>query len=340
MAVRHMPQPQSAPTPERFFRAANAYMISEALKAAVELGLFTAIHEGARTAAEIAARCHADPRRTRMLCDFLVTEELLSKHDQQYSLAADAEMFLVRTSPAYLGDTLGFLLHPEGRRHYENLATVVRRGVPVEASDVVEDNPLWVDFARSMANMMRMPAEGIAKQLGADQGQPMKVLDIAAGHGIFGITIARHNPQATVVAQDSAGVLAVAKENAQKEGVAARYTTLPGSAFDVDFGSGYDVVLLTNFLHHFDHATNVKLLKKVHAALKPGGRAVTLEFVPNEDRVSPPMAARFALIMLAATPHGDAYPYSALQKMCQEAGFEKNELVRMPGPESLVISQK
>lgn len=340
MALRHMPQPQSSPSPERFFRAVNAYMTTEALKAAVELDLFTAIHAGARTAAEIASRCHTDPRRTRMLCDFLVTEELLTKHEQQYSLPPDSEMFLVRTSPAYLGDTLGFLLHSDGRRQYENLATVVRRGVPNEAASYVDDNPIWVDFARSMANMMRMPAEAIAQQLGADKGQPMKVLDIAAGHGIFGITIARHNPQATVVALDSAGVLEVAKENAQKEGVAARYTTLPGSAFDLDFGSGYDVVLLTNFLHHFDHAANVKLLKKVHAALKPGGLAVTLEFVPNEDRVTPPMAARFALIMLAGTPHGDAYPYSALQKMCQEAGFEHNELVRMPGPESLVISQK
>ncbi len=68
---------------------------------------------------------------------------------------------------------------------------------------------------------------------------------------------------------------------------------LPGSAFDVEFGGPYDTVLLTNFLHHFDKPTCVSLLKKVRASLKPGGKAATLEFVPNEDRVSPADARGF-----------------------------------------------
>src|SRR5512140_571734 len=113
---------------------------------------------------------------------------------------------------------------------------------------------------------------------------PLKVLDIAAGHGLFGIEIAKQNPQARIVAVDWPQVLQVAQENARKAGVADRYELLPGSAFDVSFGGPYDVVLLTNFLHHFDHTTCVGLLKKVRAALKPGGLAATLEFVPNEDR--------------------------------------------------------
>src|SRR6185369_2508977 len=94
-----------------------------------------------------------------------------------------------------------------------------------------------------------------------------------------------------------------------------RFETIPGSAFTADFGSGYDLVLLTNFLHHFDVPTNEALLRKVHAALKPGGRAVTLEFVPNEDRVSPPVAAEFSLMMLGNTPAGDAYTFSELDRM-------------------------
>jgi hypothetical protein len=96
---------------------------------------------------------------------------------------------------------------------------------------------------------------------------------------------------------------------------------LPGSAFEVEFGGPYDAVLLTNFLHHFDAPTCVGLLKKVRGALKPGGKAATLEFVPNEDRVSPPMPAAFALTMLASTPAGDAYTLSELTAMYEEAGF-------------------
>ena len=98
---------------------------------------------------------------------------------------------------------------------------------------------------------------------------------------------------------------------------------LPGSAFDVPFGGPYDAVLLTNFLHHFDVPTCVGLLKKVRAALKPGGISATLEFMPNEDRVSPPMAAGFSLTMLTSTPAGDAYPFSELEAMHHEAGFQQ-----------------
>jgi SAM-dependent methyltransferase len=100
-----------------------------------------------------------------------------------------------------------------------------------------------------------------------------------------------------------------------------RYELLPGSAFDVDFGGPYDAVLLTNFLHHFDDLTCVNLLKKVHGALRPGGHAATLEFVPNEDRVSPPMPAAFAMTMLTSTASGDAYPLSELTRMYSQAGF-------------------
>jgi ubiquinone/menaquinone biosynthesis C-methylase UbiE len=126
---------------------------------------------------------------------------------------------------------------------------------------------------------------------------PVRVLDIAAGHGLFGIAVARQAPDAIVVAQDWAAVLEVAKANAQKAGVADRIELLPGSAFDVNFGGPYDAVLLTNFLHHFDFPTCVTLLKKIRAAMRPGGRLVTLEFVPNDDRVTPPVAAGFALTM-------------------------------------------
>ena len=133
-------------------------------------------------------------------------------------------------------------------------------------------------------------------------------------------------------------MLDVAEENDRKAGVAERYERLQGSAFEVDFGGLYDVVLLTNFLHHFDKPTCVGLLKKVHAALKPGGRAATLEFVPNEDRVSPPMPAGFALTMLATTESGDAYTLSELTAMYVEAGFK--DIVGRPiamSPHTIVL---
>ena len=156
---------------------------------------------------------------------------------------------------------------------------------------------------------------------------------------MFGITVLRANPEATVTAVDWKNVLEVAKGNATKFGVSGRYSTIPGSIFDVEIGNGYDLVLIPNFLHHFDVETCEKLLKKLHAALKPGGRVATLEFVPNDDRVTPPMPAAFALSMLASTPSGDAYTQAELKSMAQNAGFTRHEFHPMPpSPHSILIS--
>jgi SAM-dependent methyltransferase len=143
------------------------------------------------------------------------------------------------------------------------------------------------------------------------------------------------------VALDWGPVLEVAKANAQSAGVANRFDSLPGSAFDVEFGTGYDVVLLTNFLHHFDVATCEKLLRKVNSALKPGGRPVSLEFVPNEDRATPPTSAKFSLIMLASTPLGDTYTFPEYEKMFRNAGFTSTSLHAIPPtPQNVLISVK
>jgi SAM-dependent methyltransferase len=135
--------------------------------------------------------------------------------------------------------------------------------------------------------------------------------------------------------------LEVARENAQQAGVADRYHTIEGSAFDVEFGSGYDLVLITNFLHHFDPPTNETLLRKIHAALADGGRVATLEFIPNDDRVTPPDSAGFSMMMLVGTPSGDAYTFAELEKMFANAGFSRSTVHPLPPTiQTVVISEK
>jgi len=277
------------------------------------------------------------------LCDYLVVIAFLTKDENSYALTVDSAVFLNRHSPAYLGGTVTFLSSREVIDGFNDVAAIVRKGGTVldDEGTTSPENPVWVEFARSMAPLMALPAELLAKLILADNGEKYKVLDIAAGHGLFGITIAKQNPNAEVAAVDWPLVLGVAQENAQAAGVADRYTTIPGSAFEVDYGSDYDVVLLTNFLHHFDPPTCEKLLKKVHAALAPGGRAVTFEFVPNEDRVSPPVPATFSMMMLGTTPSGDAYTFSEFDRMLRNAGFSSSELHPLPPTlEKVVISHK
>ena len=338
-----MTSPAQQPSPQLFFQTINAYQRTEGLKAAIELEVFTAIGEGNATSADIARRCHASERGTRILCDFLCIMGFLTKAGSRYTLTPDSAMFLDKHSPAYLGGTMEFMASPMLLEGFKDFSEVVRRGgtsMP-DGGTVAPENPIWVKFAQAMAPMMALPAQLTAKLVDPAADRKLKVLDIAAGHGLYGLAFAKNNPQASVVALDWPNVLEVAKENAQTAGVTDRYSTIAGSAFDVDYGTDYDLVLLTNFLHHFDPPTNETLLKKVHAALADGGRAVTLEFVPNEDRISPPDAAAFSVMMLGSTGAGDAYTFPELERMFANAGFAGSEMHELPPSiQRVVISRK
>jgi ubiquinone/menaquinone biosynthesis C-methylase UbiE len=333
-----------APNPQLVWETVNGYQRTAALRTAIELELFTAIGAGATVAPELAKRCGASERGVRILCDYLTVIGLLTKAGGAYRLTPTSAVFLDGRSPASMGSISRFLNSPKLMSGFANLTETVRRGT-TQLSDggcIAPEYDQWPTFAESMTPIMKAASVFIAEQVASDGAQPpLRVLDIAAGHGLFGIEVAKAFPQAEIVAQDWPKVLDVAKKNATAAGVSDRYQMLPGDAFAVEFGNGYDLVLLMNFLHHFDQSTCVQLLTKIHAALSPHGRLIALEFVPDEDRVSPPIPASFSLMMLGLTPAGDAYTASEHLAMAREAGFPESRLVAVPhAPQQLIISRK
>ena len=310
-----------------------------ALKAAIELDLFTAIAAGSDTPELLAGATGSAERGVRILGDFLTTTGFLTKDGARYRLTPASQVFLDRKSPAYMGGVADFLTAPENLELFlDDPAGYVRNGGSAGLANIAPDHPVWLKFAEAMIPFVGVSAAGVAAEVASWPNPPRKILDIAAGHGMFGISVAKALPNAEITAVDWAAVLELARRNAEKAGVAGRYRTIAGSAFDVDWGAGYDLVMLPNFLHHFDAETCALLLKKVKASLAPGGRVVAVEFVPNEDRVSPPFAAAFALVMLATTPKGDAYTASGLNAMARAAGFSGVSVRALPPtPASLVL---
>jgi len=340
-AIPATPAQPAEASPFRLFQAINAFHLTEAIRSSIELDIFTAIGAGQTTAEAMASHCGIAERGARILCDFLVVNGFLSKRGNQYSLSEDSAKFLDRKSPAYMGSCTEFLLTNDIRQNFRDLTNAVRHGGCQNTYAHAPESPVWVAFARSMAPIMVMASQGLAEIVLRNERRSMKVLDIAAGHGLFGIAVLRANPKAEVTAVDWKSVLEVAQENAKNFGVADHYNTLPGSIFEVNIGTGYDLILVPNFLHHFDEHKIEQLLKKLHHALKPGGKVATLEFVPEEDRVSPAVPAAFALIMLAETPAGDAYTRSELESMFNRAGFSRHEFHAMPpSPHSVLVSTR
>ncbi len=324
------------------FATFTGYQRAAAIRAAIEIDLFTAIGEGNRTPPALAQRCGAAERGVRMLADAMAAVGFLAKQNGAYALTPDSEAFLDRRSPAYMGSAVRFLASERVVEGFQHLTEAVRKGGTALADDALTpEHPIWVDFAEAMAPIAKVTAELVAIRLAVEADPPGKVLDIAAGHGFFGITLAKHNPKLEIVALDWRNVLAVAARNAREAGIGDRFRALPGDALTTDFGTDYDVVLITNLLHHFDAATCEKLLRKVYAALKPGGRAVTVEFIPDEGRTSPAEAATFSLVMLAMTPAGDAYTFAELDRMLRNAGFTENALHSLePAVQRVIVSTK
>ena len=335
---------EKQPSPELFVNAVMAYRDSAAVKGAVELDIFSALAQGVNTAQDLAEHCQADKRGMRILCDYLCVMGLLEKSGSTYSLTQDSAVFLDRNSPAYMGDIVNFLLDPFFVRDIGDVAGAVRKGgvVTSAAGSDVPGHPMWVTFARSMTALNRMPAGLLADMIctdlaETDTGERVRVLDIAAGSGIFGITLAQKQPQAEITAVDWPSVLEVALENAQEAGLGQRYGAIPGSAFEVETGTGYRVILLCNFLHHFDAATCSKFLARMKDALAADGKVYTLEFVPNEDRISPPFVAGFDLHMLRQTPAGDTYTAAEYEKIFAAAGLEVTAATPLAGTADTVV---
>ncbi len=327
-------------SPDLFMDSVLAYQQTAAIKAALELDLFSEISKGNATAEGLAVSTGAAVRGIRILCDYLTVRGHLEKQGDQFLLTPSSAAFLDRTAPSWMGSVVEYLAAPEMIDLFlSDPAAYVRNGGSIGLANNAPDHPIWVKFARAMGPSRGPIATKIATELAASS--PRKVLDVAAGHEMFGIAIARAVADAQVTAVDWQSVLAVARENAEAAGVSARYHTMAGSAFDTEWGTGFDLVLLANFFHQLDRDAVVILLRKARQSLASGGRVVAVEFVPNEDRVSPRFPVMFAFQMLGSTPQGDAYTAREFEHMGRAAGFGKVIAKPIPPtPQSLVIFEQ
>jgi precorrin-6B methylase 2 len=325
-------------SPALFVSGIWGYQLTAALKAAIELDLFTAIGEGFDEPVALGERTRASARGVRILCDFLTVKGFLEKTDNRYRQTPSTAAFLDRKSPAYMGSVLGFLTSPEMiELVLSDPAATVRAGGSPGLANIAADNPVWIKFAQSMQPWAAPQARQVVERASTWPRPPRKILDIAASHGLYGIMLAEAFPGCEVTAVDWDIVLDVARKNALDRGVGDRFRFVAGSAFDVDWGHGFDLVLLPHFLHHFEPEACIGLLRKIRGSLSSGGRVIAAEFVPDPGRVSPPDPAAFAYAMLTTTPRGDAYTEEEYAGMARAAGFSGVRVSAMtPLPQSLV----
>lgn len=314
------PSPELSPRP--LMRILGDFANSQILDAALEYDFFTLIDNGFQSAEEIARHAGTDGRATRIVLDSLPALGLVEKRTGRYCLTPMAEVFLVRGKPSYVGDFRHVALALwDGMAH---LKESLKSGQPLSRMDTGAELKVWEKLVLGIIVIAEPAAEALCDLLKiGSEAKGFRVLDIAGGSSIFGMTILSRDPTAEVTQLDWPNVNAVAKKLNRERGLEGKIRFIDGEHRSAAMEENhYDLVLASNFCRFESPSGNQKLFAKAHAALKPGGILVVNDFVPNEERTEPTFALRFSVYTLTHTPEGECWTLSQYADWLKRAGFE------------------
>lgn len=322
-------------TPAQIFDMLLAYKTTSMLRSAIEVGVFDTLARGPLDAGAVAGRLGLAERGVRLLLGGLSALGLLDSDGRTYQLTAGSAGHLVRGRPGYVGDMARVMASSWEWEAFGRLAEAVRLGGPVVAEHAETPRyPYWEQFA-AYAGAVARPTAGLAAATlapWAGARPRLDVLDVACGHGLYGYTLAAAQPHARVWSLDWPNVLPEARKHAADMGVSDRVETIAGDMFEVPLGGPYDVVMVTNVLHHFSPGRGVTLLRRLAAAMAGDGRLVLVGFVTRDGQPPARDAAAhlFSVLMLVWTSDGEVHSETTYQQMLDAAGFAEGQLYRVP----------
>jgi SAM-dependent methyltransferase len=329
-------------TPERLQQFGFAYAPPLIISAAVNNKVFDTLQGGAKTAEELKKGTGASARGLRAIMDALVGLELLKKDRQsRYSLTPESQTFLVSEKPGTLAGFFGSIL-PVLTSRWLRLTDIVRDGrPPVAVNQETEGTEFFSQLVETIIPMSYAGAQKLADHLKvAKAKEPVRVIDLAAGSGIWGIAVAQKSPQVRVTAVDWAGMIPTTKRITEKFSVRDRFDFIEGDLLEANFGSGYDAATLGHILHSEGEQRSRQLLKKTFRALKSRGTIAIAEWLVNDERTKPLPSLMFAVQMLVNTEKGDTFSFNEINQWLEDAGFQKVRKLEAPGPSPLILATK
>lgn len=331
----------STVTPERIMQFAWGYVPTMVLESAIHHRVFDVLDEGPKTLKETAEATGASERGLRAVMNVLVGLKFLDKDEERYRLTPESEAFLVSTKPSFQG---GLLKHTSGHLipRWLKLNEIVETGKPAAAVNQEGDgSAFFQNFVLDIFPMSYPSATVLAKHLELEkQERPVRVLDLAAGSGVWGIALAQSAKNVTVTDVDWEGVLPATRGCVERFGLTDRFTFIAGDLNSADFGKGYDVATLGHILHSEGETRSRALLRKTFEALASGGVIAIAEFLVDADRMGPVGSLMFAANMLVNTDEGDTFSFEEISEWLKEAGFVNMRLLEAPGPSPLVLATK
>jgi len=298
----------------------RAYQESELLFAAAELDVFTHLAGESHTAGELAGMAGASERGMRMLLDALTATGLVIKQDGCYASRPEVSALLAAHSPENKLNAVRLIRH--GCDQWRELAQCVRQGSGIKTGWFAHDAELNRSFIGAMHEIGFANATAIAAHF--DFSSRQLLLDVGGGPASYSIAILRKYPHMRATVADLPLTLEASREYIARYDMQGRVNTAPVDLYAdaaFDFGSGYDVMLVSNVLHMAGPEDNEAMIGKLAKHLDAGGMMIVHESfidhaVPSVER------AMFALHMLVATDEGRCYSYAEVSEWLAAAGLD------------------
>ncbi|HEX3661767.1 MAG TPA: methyltransferase [Acidobacteriaceae bacterium] len=329
-------------TPERIMQMAWGYAPPLILEAAIRHHVFDVLDSGPLNIWEVQKATGASARGLTAIMDALVGLNFLAKDEQgRFALTPESSAFLVSTKPGFQG---GMIKHGSEQLipRWLHLNEVVATGKPVSpVNQEASGGAFFHDFVLDIFPMSYPSAQALSVEMnyGSD-GSPVRVLDLAAGSGVWGIAQAQSSARVQVTAVDWPEVIPLTKKTVERFGFADRWSYVEGDLHDADFGSGHHVATLGHILHSEGERRSRELLAKTFAALGSGGTIAIAEFLVNKERTGPVSGLFFAVNMIVNTQEGNTWSFEEIGAWLEEIGFRNVRSLPAPGPSPLILATK
>jgi ubiquinone/menaquinone biosynthesis C-methylase UbiE len=316
---------------DRIQFALYSFTRSQLLFSAIDLDVFKAIHQGRGTVDELVPILQVDGRALKIFLDGLIGIGFLQKTPEGcYILPPDVAQFLVKGEDQYIG---GMVKHC--KRLYENwmlLTDVIKSGQPAGGSQSLADvETFFSELVKGLYVSNYPTAQKLAEflKIGSEL-KGIKILDVAGGSGVWSIAMLEKDAGSTATVLDYPTVVHVAEEYVTHHGLEGRYDYFPADLEITEFPKEqYDLAVLANICHGIGPYSTETLFQKTFHALKPGGKIVIVDFVPDDQRSQPGWPLIFGVNMLVCTQDGNVFTEAEYRQWLSAAGFScisKSEL--------------
>jgi len=334
----------SSMTPDAIMQLGLGFWGSKALLSAVELGLFTELATGPKTAEEIQARLGLHPRGTRDFLDTLVALGMLRRDVGKYDNTPETGLFLDRNKPSYVGG----MLEMSSRRlfgYWAHLTEALRTGESQNESkhggglfeNLYRDPVQLEQFLSAMTGISLGSAHAIAQKF--PWSQHTSFVDIGTAQGGLPAAIAQAHPHLKGAGADLPVVQPIFEKYIASFGLESRVKFAKLDFFQEPFPQA-DVVLMGHILHDWDLPTKKMLLTKAYEALPAGGSVVVFEALIDDERRTNALGLLMSLNMLIETPGGFDYTGADCTAWMHEVGFQQVRVEHLTGPDSMVVGIK